>query len=320
MIQVYMTNTATGRPESIDYSTLNCHADLNNKWISLINPTDKEIESICALTGVQEDIVKAPLDEEERSRIEHEDGYSLILFDIPYIEEEEGGYYSYTTLPFGFVMGDNFVLTVSIKEPAAIADFVNGRVKTFLTQKRTRFLFQALYNTSIKYLAYLKQIDKASGRIQNELHKSTRNKELIQLLDLENSLVYFSTSLKGNDIVISKLIATKQIKKYEEDDELLEDVAIENKQAIEMTNIYRDILSGTMDAYASVISNNLNIVMKVLTSVTLLISIPTLIASFFGMNTGVPGQGSIIAFWVVVGVSVVISAVVGFILKKKKLL
>lgn len=320
MIQVYMSNLETGRVSNVEFETLLSHADLNNKWIALTNPTDKEIEAISALTGVQEDVIKAPLDDEERSRIEHEDGYSLILFDIPYIEEEEGGYYSYTTLPFGFVLGDNFVLTISLKESAVFEDFVNGRVKTFLTHKRSRFLFQAIYNASLKYLAYLKQIDKASGRIQNELHKSTRNKELIQLLDLENSLVYFSTSLKGNDIVISKLIATKMIKKYEEDDELLEDVAIENKQAIEMTNIYRDILSGTMDAYASVISNNLNIVMKILTSVTLLISIPTLIASFFGMNTGVPGEGSKIAFWIVVGVSVLISVVVGFVLKKKKLL
>lgn len=320
MIQVFQSNIQLGALDTIDFESMVSHADLNNKWISLINPTDKEINAVCKITGVHEDILKAPLDEEERSRIEHEDGYSLILFDIPYIEEEEGGYYSYTTLPIGFVIGDNFIVTVSLKSSAVIEDFINGRIKTFTTNKKSRFLFQALYNTALKYLAYLKQIDKASGRIQNELHKSTRNKELIQLLDLENSLVYFSTSLKGNDMVISKLIATKMIKKYEEDDELLEDVAVENKQAIEMTSIYRDILSGTMDAYASVISNNLNNVMKVLTSVTLLISIPTLIASLFGMNTGVPGQGSIIAFWVIVGVSFVISGVVGYILKKKKLL
>lgn len=318
MIQVFLTGS-DGKLQDIAYNTLSMPEDLNNKWINLINPTDKEIESVAKLTGVAEDVIKAPLDEEERSRIEHEDNYSLVLFDIPVIEEEEG-YYSYSTLPMGFILGSNYVLTVCLKETAVMKDFIMGRVKTFITNKRTRFLFQALYNTSTKYLQYLKQIDKASGRIQNELHKSTKNKELIQMLDLENSLVYFSTSLKGNDMVISKLTTSNFIKRYEEDDELLEDVAVENKQAIEMTSIYRDILSGTMDAYASIISNNLNIVMKILTSVTLLISIPTLIASFFGMNTWVPGEGTKIGFAIVTAVSVVISVIVGILLHRKKLL
>lgn len=318
MIQVFMTNQE-GKLDEIAFESLTSKDDLNNKWINMVNPTDKEVAAVTALTGVYDDAIKAPLDDEERSRIEHEDEYSLVLFDIPIIEEEEG-YYSYSTLPLGFVLGNNYVVTVALKETAVLKDFMVGRIKTFSTAKRSRFLFQALYNCSKKYLQYLKQIDKASGRIQNELHKSTKNKELIQLLDLENSLVYFSTSLQGNDIVITKLTNTSLIKKYEEDFELLEDVAIENKQAIEMTNIYRDILSGTMDAFASVISNNLNIVMKILTSVTLLISIPTLIASFFGMNTWVPGEGTQIGFWIVLAVSVVISVVVGLLLHKKKLL
>lgn len=319
MIKVYLTNSQF-KLEEVDYTTLSTAEELNNKWINMINPTDREIESVSRLTNIPEEAIKASLDDEERSRIEHEDEYTQVLFDMPIIEEEEGGYYSYSTLPLGFVLGKNFVLTVSLKETAVIKDFMTGRVKTFNTCKRTRFLFQALYSTSAKYLQYLKQIDKASGRIQNELHKSTKNKELIQLLDLENSLVYFSTSLKGNDMIITKLISTSLIKKYEEDDDLLEDVAVETKQAIEMTNIYRDILSGTMDAYASVISNNLNIVMKILTSVTLLISVPTLIASFFGMNTWVPGEGSWIGFTVVVVVTLLITMCVGFVLHKKKLL
>lgn len=174
-------------------------------------------------------------------------------------------------------------------------------------------------------MAYLKQIDKASQRIQNELHRSTKNKELIQMLDLENSLVYFSTSLTGNDAVITRLMQNKSnvnniLKSYPDDTELLEDVAIDTKQAMEMCSIYRDILSGTMDAYASVISNNLNIVMKVLTSITLVISIPTLIASLFGMNTWVPGQGSPWGFLGVVGSSGLISLAVALYLKRKKLL
>lgn len=296
-----------------DFSPKNC-------WFNLVNPSDKEVALVSSLTGVEDDIIKAALDDEERSRIENEDGRVMVLVDIPVIEEE-ANYYSYFTIPLGAIIKGDSIITVSLKDTTILRDFVRGRVKGFSTYKKTRFLFQILNNIATKFLAYLKQIDKASQRIQNELHKSTRNKELIQMLDLENSLVYFSTSLSGNDAVISKLLSSKTILKiYEEDQDLLEDVAIDTKQAIEMCSIYRDILSGTMDAYASVISNNLNIVMKVLTSVTLIISIPTLIASLFGMNTGVPFEGKPWGFWIVVGISAVLSTILAIFLKKKKLL
>ncbi|MGN0771578.1 MAG: magnesium transporter CorA family protein [Christensenellales bacterium] len=289
-------------------------------WFNLVNPSDKEVAFVASLCEVEDDVIKAALDDEERSRIESEDGHLMVLVDIPVIEEE-ANYYSYFTIPLGTIIKDDFVITVSLKETTILRDFVRRRVKGFSTYKKTRFLFQILNNVATKYLAYLKQIDKASQRIQNELHKSTRNKELIQMLDLENSLVYFSTSLSGNDAVINKLLTSKTlVKMYEEDQDLLEDVAIDTKQAIEMCSIYRDILSGTMDAYASVISNNLNIVMKVLTSVTLIISIPTLIASFFGMNTGVPFEGKSWGFWIVVGISGIVSTLLALYLKKKKLL
>lgn len=319
MIQVYYTDES-GKVIESDFASISTKAELNNRWVNLVNPTDREIESVCALTGIEEDKIKAPLDDEERSRIEYDDGCALVLFDIPVIEEEDGGYYSYSTLPLGFLMTDDFVITVSLKETAILKGFAIGRVKTFSTHKRSRFLFQAMYNTSRKYLQYLKQIDKASGRIQNELHKSTKNKELIQLLDLENSLVYFNTSLKGNDMVVSKLAKVSFIKRYEEDEELLEDVMVETQQALEMAAIYADILSGTMGAYSSVISNNQNDIMKILTSVTLLLSIPTLISGIWGMNTWVPGEGKWWGFAAVVGVIVALCVIVGIILHKKKLL
>ena len=289
--------------------------DFNNFWINMINPTDREIEEIARLTNTPEDMIKAPLDEEERARIEKEGDSTLVLVDIPVLEEEEG-YYSYSTLPMGIIHKGDYVITVCLKETVILRDFERGRIKDFRTYKKTKFLLEILYNISTKFLAYLKQIDKASARIQNELHKSTRNKELIQMLDLENSLVYFSTSLKANDMIINKLTRTNMVRKYEEDADLLEDVAVENQQALEMCNIYRDILSGTMDAYASVISNNQNKVMKTLTVITMMISIPSLIASVFGMNTGVPGQGSILAFWIVVAFSFVLSIIAGIILFK----
>ena len=202
-------------------------------------------------------------------------------------------------------------------------DFVRGKVKNFRTDLKTRFLYQMLYNIAARFLSYLKQIDKASRRIQNELHKSTKNKELIQMLDLENSLVYFATSLSGNDAVISRLLTIKNNRfliAYEEEQELLEDVAGETKQAIEMCTIYRDILSGTMDAYASVISNNQNSIMKSLAIITLILAVPTFIASLFGMNTWIPGGQKVWGFVLAVALSVVAVVVICVVLKRRKLL
>lgn len=319
MIQVFQTDQKTLVTGELSPEIVG-GTDLSNKWIHMTNPTDREIELISRAAGVPEDMLKAALDEEERARIEVDDDDALTLFDIPTIEDEDGGYYSYSTMPLGFIIAKSCAITVCLKESSIIHGFINGRVKGFTTFKRSRFLYQMLYNTHTKYLQYLRQIDKASNRIQNELHKSTKNKELLQLLDLEKSLVYFSTSLRGNCLVIEKLGKFDGIKRYDEDEDLLDDVAIENRQAIEMCNIYRDILSGTMDAFASVISNNLNIVMKLLTSITLIISVPTLIASFWGMNTAVPFQTLKFGFWIVFAISLVSTLVLAFILSKKKLL
>lgn len=318
MISIYQTDQKTKLTEEIQAERLG-GMDLNNKWIHMINPTDQELELVARATGVAENTLKAALDDEERARIEAEEDETLTVFDIPKIEEETE-YFSYSTMPFGFIVTKNCVITVCLKDTSLTYAFITNRIKTFTTYQRSRFLYLFLYNTHIKYLQYLRQIDKASSRIQNELHKSTKNKELIQLLDLEKSLVYFSTSLRSNCLVIEKLSRTDLVKRYEEDQDLLEDVAIENRQALEMCNIYRDILSGTMDAYASVISNNLNIVMKLLTSLTVLLAIPTLIASFWGMNTGVPFQGKLWGFFVVIILSIVMTVVGVVLLFKKKML
>jgi len=318
MINIYQTDQRTGHVMEISSEIIG-GMDLNNKWIHLTNPTDQEIELVARATGVSEDTIKAALDEEERARIEVEDEATLTIFDIPKIEEESN-YFSYSTMPFGFIITKTTTITVCLKETSLTHSFTNNRVKTFSTYKKSRFLYLLLYNTHVKYLQYLRQIDKASARIQNELHKSTKNKELIQLLDLENSLVCFSTSLKANGVVIEKLNRTDIIKRYEEDMDLIEDVAIENRQAQEMCNIYRDILASTMDAYASVISNNLNIVMKLLTSLTVILSIPTLLASLWGMNTGVPFQGKAWGFYVVTAISLIATIIVTVILYRKKML
>lgn len=316
MLQVYKKNNkaiVTVDPELIveGYS-------FADQWVHMSNPTDKEIELVAKSTSIPEEMIKAALDEEERARIEKEDGVLLALTDIP-ITEDDDDHYTYSTLPFGFICTDSVVVTVCINETSIIYDLMSGRfIKDFNIHKRTRFLLQLQYAISKKYLQYLKQIDRASQRVQNELEKSMRNGELIEMLDLEKSLVYFSTSLRSNTVVLDKL--PKMVKFFEEDEDLWEDVIIENRQAIEMSNIYRDILSGTMDAYASIISNNLNVVMKILTSLTLIVAVPSMIGAFWGMNTGVPFEGKIWGFWVVIGISVLLCGVITLVLWKKRML
>lgn len=316
VIQIFNTVDKQIDEEFVDFTG---GITFRNKWLHLENPTDREIELIERMTGVDSDMLKAALDEEERARIETDENDTLFLFDIPTIEEEEN-YYSYSTMPLGVILNDCCIITVCLKENSIISNFINNRIKKLDTTCRTNFLYQLLYHTHVKFLQYLRQIDRSSQRIQTELHRATKNKELIQLLDLENSLVYFSTSLRANALIIEKINRIRP-PKNEDDEALLEDVGIENRQALDMCNIYRDILSGMMDAYASIISNNQNVIMKLLTVATIIISIPTLVASFWGMNTGVPFQDEPWGFYVVLGVSIIAASVAGYFLlrsKKKK--
>ncbi|MFA5449590.1 MAG: magnesium transporter CorA family protein [Clostridia bacterium] len=314
MIQIFK-NTASGIAE-LSTDILVAGFVTSDKWIHLTNPTDKESELIERLTGIPEDMLKAALDDDERARIEQDDGSTLVLFDVPVIEEESS-YYSYSTVPMAAIFTKDSLVTVCLKENSITHQFINGRIKNCDINNRFRFLYQMLYFTHIKYLQYLRQIDRSSQRIERELHQSTKNKELIQLLDLQNSLVYFSTSLRGNALIIERLIRLDD-KSDEENSELLEDASIENRQAIDTCNIHRDILSATMDAYASVISNNLNIVMRTLTTVTVIMSVPTLIYSLWGINTGVPFGGKQWGFWVVIGISAIFTGLSAYLLTRGK--
>lgn len=291
---------------------------LDGVWVNLINPTSKEINRVAEEFQVDIDFIKAALDEEERSRIEHDEDTDnfLILVDTPSIAKDRESNL-YETLPIGIILTKKAIITVCLNETLVLEPFLKNRVKTFYTFKKSRFILQILYKNASLYLYFLKRIDKQSSIIENELHKSMKNKELIQLLTLEKSLVYFSTSLKANELVMEKLSRYTFIKNYEEDKELLEDTIIENRQAIEMAKIYSDILSGTMDAFASIISNNLNIVMKVLTSITTIMAIPTIISSFFGMNVPVPFANNSYAFLGIVLVSIAICFITVKVMFKK---
>nr|WP_307991028.1 magnesium transporter CorA family protein [uncultured Niameybacter sp.] len=255
-------------------------------WINVENPTLEELDYLSKTFGIAVEDLRAALDEEERAHITTEDNYTIIIVDLPIKDEE--GIHEYVTIPMEIVISDHFIMTICLKKVDLVQDFITGKVRSFYTFKKTRFILQLLYKNASYYLQYLRYIDRASNKIEQELNKSMRNKELVQLLELEKSLVYFTTSLRANEIVFEKMMRMEKIKQYPEDKDLLEDLIIENKQAMEMANIYSSILSETRDAFASVISNNLNTVMKTLTSLTIVLSIPTMIFSLFGMNVPLP--------------------------------
>lgn len=290
----------------------------SNCWVALTDPTLEELKHISEKFEIDLGDLRSPLDEEERSRIEVEENYTLIVLDIPVTEERKDKEYFYT-IPFGIIFQDDIIFTICLEDTPVLSVFMDGRMRGVNTFKRTRLLYQMLYHNATMYLQFLRIIDKKSEEVEKKLHISQRNQELIEMLELEKSLVYITTSLRGNELVLERLMRNTSIPRYEEDEELLEDVIIENKQAMEMAKIYSDILSGTMDAYASVISNNLNIVMKFLSVITIVLTVPTIVTSAFGMNVGgIPLSDHPLGFWIIVGVSLLLTLIAGIVIGKNK--
>lgn len=290
-------------------------------WINLISPSEQELLLISKKTNIPLDFLKAALDEEETSRIDIEDSSILFILDIPFTEMEENSL-TYDTYPLGIIYTEELIVTVCLKHGKLFDHFLESKFRSFYTFKRSRFILQILYRISSYYLICLRQIGKKSLMLQKKLHRSMSNKVLMQLLSLQNSLVYFSTSLKANEVTLEKMLKLELMQKYEEDKDVLEDVIIENKQAIEMTSIYANILNTTMDASANVISNNLNQVMKLLASVTIVMSIPDIYSGIFGMNvTGLPwsaapgGKG----FSIVMSLIIATTVLTAFFLNRKRM-
>lgn len=285
-------------------------------WVNLVYPSEDELKTVSAILGVEPTFLRAALDEEETSRIDSEDGQTLIIVDTPAMEQDETGVV-YSTLPLGIIVTEKYIVTVCLKETSVVRDLQDGLVKDVRTQQRTRFILNILLLVAKRYLKYLKQIDKAYNHMERKLTKSQRNKDLIQLLDLEKSLVYFNTSLKANEVTLEKILRGRIVTLYEEDHDLLEDVLIEIRQAIEMAQIYSSIISSMMDSFSSIISNNLNVIMKVLTSITILLTIPNIIFGFYGMNVAnLPFDQF---FWAPIVISAAAIAIVAIILKRKDL-
>ena len=294
----------------------------NGVWIQMVNPSVAEGQMVADALGVDIEDVLAALDEEESSRIELQDGYTLILVDIPSIEirhEKE----SYTTIPLGIIITQDEIITVCTEDTPVLQAFLNNRVKEFSTKKKLRFVYQILYRIAVLYQSDLRIIDKMRTEIEERVGDDTEEVDLIALHELESTLVYFATSLRANGVVLDRLTRYKRLEQYPEDKELLGDVIVENKQAIEMTGIYRDIINGTRELVSSVINNHLNNVMKYLTSITLVMAIPTIISGLYGMNVSgkwMPLSDTPYGFGIICIGTLVICILILLILRKKNML
>lgn len=312
MLEFY--KTIDGRITDIDQFTDGC-------WVNMVRPSSNEIDEMVQTAHVEEEFVRAALDPEESSRVETEDEQLLMIIDIPMVERNsvEDGQQMFSTLPMGIIVTQNAVITVCLEDSVILRSIAEGAVKGVHTAMRTRFVFQILLRVAGRFLKNLRMIERDFTKIEKRLYDSLQNEELIQLLGLSKSLVYFSASLKGNEVTMEKVLRGRVLKLYEDDRDILEDALIEIRQAIEMAGIYSSILSGTMDAYASVVSNNLNIIMKVLTVLTIIMTIPNIVFGFYGMNIqgeAIPGH---VLWWIPLVIAAIGCFGAWFMLKKKNL-
>lgn len=291
-----------------------------HSWFSLVNPSGKEIEEVSTLLKVDADILRNSLDADERSRVELDEGVFSTIVNLPLLDEDG----NFDTLPCGLVFTSSNLLTICSRDNRILGSFNKNTAKTFNTQERTRFMLSILYKITQFYLRYLAIINRKTERIEDALKQTTNNEELFQLIGIQKSLVYFTTALRDNQLVLEKILrmtkspATSKILAFTEDDtDMLEDVIVENKQAIEMVDMHRSILEGMMDGFASIINNNVNQIMKFLAAITIVLSIPTMVASFWGMNVGVPAAAAVYGFWIVIAFSALITLLVIIYFRKR---
>lgn len=314
MVNIYITNPVSGSLDKIAEPIKGC-------WINMVKPTEEEIQTICSKVGVEEQLIRYPLDIAEKAHIDIEDDTVLIVVDSPFTEFKDGEKI-YTTLPIGMLLiRDDIFITISQEE----IDCIKGIIKKdksykIYTEKKSRFVFQILYDIAQDYIRYLTYINKDLEFFESQMEKTMRNKELLKIMKFEKSMIYFNASVKGNQVVLEKLNRGKAIKLYEEDEEILEDTMIENRQAIEMIQTYSEILNGIVDMFGTIVSNNLNIVMKFLTSITVLIALPTMVSGIFGMNVEFPFNTGVMGFWGAIAVAILVTIIATIWLKKKDMM
>jgi magnesium transporter len=287
-----------------------------NCWVDVRNVTKEDLAQLENEYGIMNELLTDIMDVDEQARVEKEDDYTALIIRIPVYNPEND--VSHFTLPLGIIIFSDKIVTVCQNSSDALDDIANNRIRGFSVKNKSAFVLNLLGRAAFTFLKSLKDLNKKTSSIEQELQKSVQNHELIQLLSVQKSLVYFTTSIKTNELLLEKLQKSSIFRFKEEEKELLEDVVIENKQAIEMANTHSSILTGTMDAFASVISNNLNIVMRRLTIISIVLMIPTLITSFYGMNIALPFQGSFLAVWGILAFSLLAALVGGIFLTRNK--
>lgn len=294
----------------------------SGSWIQLTDPTPAELELVSKKFDIDITDVRAALDADESSRVEIEDDYTLILIDIPIIEIRSDQK-AYTSIPLGIMLMDDYLITVCAENSPVLEYFVNSIVKEFSTKKQMRFVYQILYRTCMVYQLYLRNIDDRRTEIESRVQEDMEEEDLVALHELESTLVYFATSLRANGVVIDRLSRYSRVRQFPEDKDLLDDVRVENGQAIEMTIIYRDIIQGTRELLSNIINNRLNNVMKYLAAITIVMAIPNIISGFYGMNVAsewVPLYDTPFGFIIICVATIIICLTVSRILKKKKML
>jgi magnesium transporter len=289
----------------------------NGKWLSLHHPTAAELQLVGEKWGLPEDFLTDPLDQDEAPRVEAKDGFTLIIFRLPITNDESG--ITYKTVPIGIILSKDISIIVSMLPIHLFKDYFRPANLSDFPIKRNALILSVIETVTQKYLQYLRHINRMQDQIENQLIKDTQNEKLINLLHLKKSLVIFTTSLKGNNSILYRLKKNLKIVETEEEGEILEDIVIDLKQAIEMSEIYTNIIMGTMNTFSSIISNQISFIMKVLTGFTIILMIPTLITSAYGMNIeGLPFAKSEEAFAIVMSICLFFSFSSLAFLKYKK--
>jgi len=286
----------------------------NGAWVKVVDPTPEEIQQLVD-EGIDADYINYSLDLDETPRMERDEDYTFILIRIPHRQPDSD--VPYTTIPLGILIRGNMIVTICRHDKEMFKVLANGKYRLLKTGKRYRFALYIFLETATRYLTHLREINRMTEAIEDQLQKSTRNREVLELLKYQKSLTYFATALRSNEVMMERVQRTQIFNYYEEDQDLLEDVLTENQQAIQMTSISTEILSGMMDAFASIISNNLNVVMKALAAITIIINVPAVVAAFYGMNVSLPGEDHPLAFLTVFGISLSLTALATFIFYKR---
>ena len=287
---------------------------VNGAWVNAVDPTPEEIEKLMNW-GVEADYINYSLDQDEMARMERDDDYTFILLRIPIHQPDSD--IPYNTVPLGIMILGNRIITVCRYDSDIMKVLANGKYRLMKTGKRYRLALYIFLETAARYLHLLREINRATELVEDRLQKSTQNRELLELLKYQKSLTYFATALRSNEVMMERVQRTQLFNYYEEDQDLLEDVLTENQQAIQMTSINTEILSSMMDAFASIISNNLNVVMKALAALTIILNMPAIVAAFYGMNVALPGEGHPLAFLTVIGISLGLTAVATYVFYKR---